>query len=89
MSKLMGIPFGINLNISDMKKVGRFKKTFKYLSMMRLPLASRVVVINTILASSLWLFANVRLDPKRLSRNVKPYFVITYALERNKILEQE
>jgi hypothetical protein len=30
MSKLMGIPFGINLNISDMEKVGRFKKKFKY-----------------------------------------------------------
>jgi hypothetical protein len=32
--------------------------------MMHLPLASKVVVINTMLASSLWLFANVRLDPK-------------------------
>ncbi len=85
----MGIPFGINLNINDMKNVGRFKKKLKYLNMMHFPLASKVVVINTILASSLWLFVNVRLDPKRLSRNVKSYFVISYALERNKILEQE
>lgn len=31
MSKLMGIPFGINLNISDMKKVGRFEKKIQIL----------------------------------------------------------
>jgi len=54
--------------------------------MIHIPLANRVVVINTILASSLWLFVNVKLDPERLSRNVKPYFVITYALERKEIL---
>jgi len=76
----------INLDTIDMKKVGRFKKKINHWNMIHIPLANRVVVINTILASSLWLFVNVKLDPKRLSRNVKPYFVITYALERKEIL---
>jgi hypothetical protein len=66
MSKLLGTPFGFNLDINDVNEflVGRFKEKLKYWSMIHLSLTSRVVVINSILTSSLCFFANVWVESK-------------------------
>jgi hypothetical protein len=66
MSKLLGTPFGFNLDTNDVDEflVGKFRKKLKYWNMMHVSLTSRVVVINSILTSSLCFFANLWVGSK-------------------------
>ena len=60
--KLLGIPFGLNLNTHDIdnflyQKIA--KKKLDYRSTMELSLAGRTVICNQVLLSTLWFFITV------------------------------
>ena len=58
MLKLLGIPFGLNLNTHDIDRFLYNKISIKldYWSTMKLSLAWRVVICNQVLLSTLWFF---------------------------------
>jgi hypothetical protein len=59
--KLLGVPFGLNLNTKEVDAflIEKLWKKFKYYNTFHLPLIGRVVVINFVLASTLWFFIRV------------------------------
>ncbi len=56
--KLLGVPFGLNLNAKevDVFLIEKLSKKLKYYNTIHLPLISRVVVVNFVLASTQWFF---------------------------------
>ena len=56
MFKLLGTPFGLNLNIRDVDSFlyNKISKKLDYWSTMRLSLAGRIVICNQVLLSTLW-----------------------------------
>ena len=59
LSKLLGTPFGINLNTPNVEKLFYSKiskKKLDYWSTMKLSLGGRIVICNHILLSTLWFF---------------------------------
>ena len=61
LSKLLGTPFGLNLNIRDVDDFlyRKISKKLDYWSTMRLSLAGRVVICNQVILSTLWFFVTV------------------------------
>jgi hypothetical protein len=60
--KLLGVPFGLNLNAKevDIFLIEKLWKKLKYCNTIHLPLIGRVVVVNFVLASTLWFFIKVK-----------------------------
>ena len=61
LSKLLGTPFGLNLNVSDVDHFVYsivFRK-LAYWSTMKLSLAGRALICNHVLLSTLWFFISV------------------------------
>ena len=61
LSKLLGTPFGLNLDTKDMYRFlyGKISRKLDYWSIMKLSLAGRAVICNQILLSTLWFFITV------------------------------
>jgi hypothetical protein len=72
-SKLLGTPFGIDVDMKNIDEflVGRLRKNMRYCYIMHLPLVVKVLVINSILASSLSFFLMFGLAPKKRSNLVQ------------------
>ncbi len=60
--KLLGVPFGLNLNAEevDVFLIEKLSKKLKYYNTIHLPLIGKVVVVNFVLASTLWFFIKVK-----------------------------
>jgi len=60
--KLLGVPFGLNLNAKevDIFLIEKLWKKLKYYNTIHLPLIARVVVVNFVLASTQWFFIRVK-----------------------------
>ena len=58
LSKLLGTPFGLNLNTRNVDQFlyNKIAKKLEYWSGMRLSLAGRIVICNQVLLSTLWIF---------------------------------
>ena len=61
LSKLLGTPFGFNLNTPDVDKFlyNKISKKLDYWSTMKLSLGGRIVICNQMLLSTLWFFITV------------------------------
>jgi hypothetical protein len=61
LSKLLGTPFGLNLNTRDVDQFlyNKIAKKLDYWSKMKLSLAGRAVICNQVLLSTLWFFITV------------------------------
>ena len=61
LSKLLGTPFGLNLNTPDVDKFlhNKISKKLDYWSTMKLSLGGRIVICNQVLLSTLWFFITV------------------------------
>ena len=61
LSKLLGTPFGLNLNTPDVDSFlySKISKKLDYWSTMKLSLAGRIVICNQVLLSTLWFFIMV------------------------------
>ncbi len=59
--KLLGVHFGLNLNAKevDVFLIEKLWKKLEYYSTLHLLLIGRVVVVNFVLASTLWFFIRV------------------------------
>lgn len=58
LSKLLGTPFGLNLNTLDVDQFlyQKISKKLDYWSNMRSPLVGRAIICNNVLLSTLWFF---------------------------------
>ena len=61
LSKLLGTPFGLNLNTPDVDKFlyNKISKKLDYWSTIKLSLGGRIVICNQVLLSTLWFFITV------------------------------
>ena len=61
LSKLLGTPFGLNLDTKDIDQFlyNKIAKKFVYWRSMKLSLAGRIVICNQVLLSTLWFFITV------------------------------
>ena len=61
LSKLLGTPFGLNLNTPNVDKFlyNKISKKLDYWSTMKLSLGGRIVICNQVLLSTLWFFITV------------------------------
>jgi hypothetical protein len=61
LSKLLGTPFGLNLNVSDVDHFlySKISRKLAYWSTMKLSLAGRTLICNHVLLSTLWFFISV------------------------------
>jgi hypothetical protein len=64
--------------------VGRLRKKMRYWYMMHFPLVGKVLVINSILASSLRFFLSVWASSKKAIQRCKLSYVIPYGLVESK-----
>jgi hypothetical protein len=66
-SKLLGTPFGIDVDTKNIGEflVGRLRRKVRYWYMMHFPLVGKVLVINSIFASSFWFFFSVWASSKK------------------------
>ena len=61
MSKLLGTPFGLNLDTNDVDQFfyGKIAKKLDYWSTIKLSLTERAVSCNQVVISTLWFFITV------------------------------
>ena len=73
MSKLLGTPFGLNLNTQDVDQFlyAKIAKKIDYSSTMKLSLAGRVVICNQVLLSTLWFFITVWGGSNKILRRIR------------------
>ena len=83
---MLGTPFGLNLNTLDIDQFlyRKISKKLDYWSTMKYALASRVVICNQVLLSTLWFFITVwRGDPIRFCGKLGAPFVIIFGQARS------
>ena len=73
LSKLLGTPFGLNLNTPDIDQFlyRKISKKLDYWSTMKLALAGRVVICNQVLLSTLWFFITVWGGSNKILRKIR------------------
>ena len=73
MSKLLGTPFGLNLNTHDVDRFlyNKISKKLDYWSTMKLSLAGRVVICNRVLLSTLWFFITIWGGSNKILRSIR------------------
>jgi hypothetical protein len=73
LSKLLGTPFGISLDIDDVDEFLQQKitKKLQYWSSQFLSLVARKVIVNSILVSTLWFFIHVWVGSDSIIRRVR------------------
>ena len=73
MSKLLGTPFGLNLNIQDVDTFlyRKIAKKLDYWSTMKLSLAGRAIICNQVLLSTLWFFITVWGGSNKILRRIR------------------
>lgn len=61
MSEFLGTPFGLNLKMEDVDPffINKISKKLDYWSMTKLSLASRAIIVNQALLSTIWLFLSL------------------------------
>jgi len=65
----------------------KLHKKLKYLSLIHLPLVGKVVIINSLLASTLWFFISIYGGNKKKKRIAKPSYKIVHKQDENIALE--
>ena len=73
LSKLLGTPFGLNLNTNDVDRFlySKIAKNLNYWSSMKLSLAGRVVICNQVFLSTLWFFITVWGGSNKILRSIR------------------
>ena len=73
LSKLLGTPFGLNLNVHDVDQFlhNKISRKLDYWSTMNLSLAGRVVICNQVLLSTLWFFTTVWGGSNKILRKIR------------------
>lgn len=73
LSKLLGTPFGLNLDTRDVDQFlyKKITKKLEYWSSMKLSLAGRIVICNQVLLSTLWFFITVWGGSNKILRRIR------------------
>ena len=73
MSKLLGTPFGLNLNVKDVDNFlyRKIARKLDYWSTMKLSLAGQAIICNQVLLSTLWFFITVWGGSNKILRKIR------------------